>query len=72
MTDPISGFSKLTKEEKIEWLRKTYLADSPKATQILKQYWNPDADLQQLHEEFTENTLFQLLFTFWLSTKFSH
>lgn len=53
----ISGFSKLNKLEKIEWLSKHYLSDYPKAVSIIKQYWNTDEALQKLHDEFTENTI---------------
>lgn len=70
MTDPISGFSKLAKEEKINWLKKTYLKDSENAAQILKQYWNPDTRLQQLHEEFTENTLSNYYLPFGIAPNF--
>lgn len=54
---PVEGFSKMSKEGKIEWLVNEYLQGDAKAFQILKQYWNQDADLQQLHDEFSENTL---------------
>lgn len=54
---PVEGFSKMTKEGKIEWLVNEYLKGSEKAIQTLKQYWNSDADLQRLHDEFSENTL---------------
>lgn len=54
---PVEGFSKMSKEGKIEWLVNEYLEGSEKAIQTLKQYWNEDADLQQLHDEFSENTL---------------
>lgn len=57
MTELIAGFSKLSKEEKISWLRRTYLKDNPEATDILRQYWNQEPKLQQLHEEFAENTI---------------
>ncbi|SOC79978.1 3-hydroxy-3-methylglutaryl-coenzyme A reductase [Salinimicrobium sediminis] len=70
MTDPIPGFSKLTKEEKIEWLSNTYLANNPEAKNILQQYWNPNANLQQLHEEFTENTLSNYYLPFGLAPNF--
>ena len=70
MTDPISGFSKLTKEEKIEWLSTTYLSGNAEAKNILTQYWNPDANLQQLHEEFTENTLSNYYLPFGLAPNF--
>lgn len=54
---PISGFSKLNKKEKINWLTENYLKDSKHAKKILKQYWNDDAELQRLHDEFSENTI---------------
>ncbi len=57
MTKTVVGFSKLTKEEKIHWLAKTYLSDSKSAIVILKSYWNNDKKLQQLHDEFIENTI---------------
>lgn len=70
MIDPIPGFSKLSKEEKIKWLGKTYLAGNTEAEKILKQYWNPDSKLQQLHEEFTENTLSNYYLPFGLAPNF--
>lgn len=54
---PVEGFSKMSKEGKIEWLVNEYLNGSEAAIQTLKQYWNEDADLQRLHDEFSENTL---------------
>ena len=70
MIDPITGFSKLSKKEKIEWLSKTYLAGNKEAKNTLKQYWNPDSKLQQLHEEFTENTLSNYYLPFGLAPNF--
>ena len=57
MTKVVEGFSRFTKEEKIAWLLKNHFTDSEKAEAVLKQYWNQDSDLQQLHDEFTENTI---------------
>ncbi len=57
MTKTVVGFSKLTKEEKINWLTKTYLSNSKSAIETLKNYWNDDKKLQQLHDEFIENTI---------------
>ena len=53
----ISGFSKLTKIEKIDWLITHYLSNYPQADSIIKQYWHTDEALQKLHDEFTENTI---------------
>ena len=57
MGKPISGFSKLSKSKKIDWLVSTYFPNNNNAAQILKQYWNTNEKLQQLHDEFIENTI---------------
>ncbi len=57
MPNAISGFSKLTKSEKIEWLLDSYFTDKEKARTLVKQYWNTDDKLQKLHDEFIENTI---------------
>ncbi len=53
----ISGFSKLSKEQKIKSIAKMYFADPQYAEDLLKSYWNADPKLQQLHDEFIENTI---------------
>ena len=53
----IDGFSKLSKEEKIEWVSSTYFKSNLVSGKLLKQYWNDDIDLQKTHDEFTENTI---------------
>ncbi|TVZ26814.1 3-hydroxy-3-methylglutaryl-coenzyme A reductase [Gillisia sp. Hel_I_86] len=70
MITPISGFSKLNKEEKIDWLLKTYLQGSNIAEKVLKQYWNENEAVQQLHEEFTENTLSNFYLPFGIAPNF--
>lgn len=57
MNTAIAGFSKFTKEEKIAWIATTYFEEPETAVQTLKQYWNSDVQLQQLHDEFIENTI---------------
>lgn len=57
MKNNINGFSKLSKEKKIEWIAETYFAHPEKATQLIKSYWNADLKLQQLHDDFIENTI---------------
>ncbi len=57
MCKTISGFSKLSKSEKIDWIVNTYFSNPEKAKGILIQYWNTDETLQQLHDEFIENTI---------------
>ena len=57
MSAIISGFSKLSKSEKIDWIVKHYLSNSKSAKQTIIQYFNADQKLQQLHDEFIENTI---------------
>ena len=57
MNNAVAGFSKLSKEEKINWIAQEYFSNSNETIAIIKQYWNSDEKLQQLHDEFIENTL---------------
>ncbi|MFD0798802.1 hydroxymethylglutaryl-CoA reductase, degradative [Maribacter chungangensis] len=60
MTTPIAGFSKLTKTEKIAWLTSQYTKDPEASKLLLATYWNEDDAVQQLHDEFIENTITNL------------
>lgn len=57
MSNAISGFSKLSKSEKIEWLLDTYFTDKDASRNLVTQYWNSNEKLQKLHDEFIENTV---------------
>ena len=57
MKNTIAGFSKLSKEDKINWIAQTYFSNPQEAISTLKKYWNVDEKLQQLHDEFIENTI---------------
>ncbi|EIJ37943.1 MULTISPECIES: hydroxymethylglutaryl-CoA reductase, degradative [Galbibacter] len=57
MAEPVNGFSKLTKNQKIEWLAKNHFINKEEGIKTLEQYWNKDAKLQALHDEFIENTI---------------
>lgn len=57
MTQNIKGFSKLSKEEKVDWIVKTYFSTPETAKGIVSQYWNSNESLQKLHDEFIENTI---------------
>lgn len=57
MTPNIKGFSKLTKEEKVNWITNAYFANPKEAKELVTNYWNSDQNLQKLHDEFIENTI---------------
>ncbi|WP_283640409.1 hydroxymethylglutaryl-CoA reductase, degradative [Mesonia mobilis] len=66
----VKGFSKLSKDEKINWLTKNYFNDSSQAKQTLERYWNQDQKLQKLHDEFTENTISNYYLPFGIAPNF--
>jgi len=70
MSKIISGFSKFSKEEKINWLAKTFFNDKEVALKIIKQYWNSDKKLQQLHDDFIENTITNFYLPFGVAPNF--
>jgi hydroxymethylglutaryl-CoA reductase len=57
MNQNVKGFSKLSKEEKINWITNTYFVNPDEAKENIIKYWNSDENLQKLHDEFIENTL---------------
>ncbi|UQD55905.1 hydroxymethylglutaryl-CoA reductase, degradative [Flavobacterium sp. K5-23] len=57
MNNAVTGFSKLSKEEKINWIAKEYFSTPSEAIALLKNYWNTDEKIQKLHDEFIENTI---------------
>tara|TARA_Y100000991_G_scaffold139653_1_gene105196 strand:- start:22515 stop:23822 length:1308 start_codon:yes stop_codon:yes gene_type:complete len=70
MSKKIEGFSKLSKNEKIEWLNKICFNNNEKAKDILIQYWNSDDRLQKLHDEFSENTISNYYLPFAIAPNF--
>ena len=57
MQTPVSGFSRLSKEEKIDWIVSQYFNQNPEAKDTLTSYWNQDEKRQALHDDFIENTI---------------
>jgi hydroxymethylglutaryl-CoA reductase len=57
MTQINKGFSKLSKEEKIDWIVSQYFTNPQEAKQTVTQYWNSNENIQKLHDEFIENTI---------------
>lgn len=70
MNKRITGFSKLPKAEKISWLANTYFSDAKATKIILEQYWNSNEKLQQLHDEFIENTITNYYLPFGVAPNF--
>jgi hydroxymethylglutaryl-CoA reductase len=70
MNKEVSGFSKLSKEDKINWLATTYFSDSEAVKKVILNYWNTDNKLQKLHDEFIENTITNFYLPFAVAPNF--
>ncbi|KVV13769.1 hydroxymethylglutaryl-CoA reductase, degradative [Flavobacterium sp. TAB 87] len=57
MNNAVAGFSKLSKQEKIDWIANQYFSSPNEAIRLLQKYWNSDEKTQKLHDEFIENTI---------------
>ena len=66
----ISGFSKLTKEEKIKWITESFFSSPSKAKENLINYWNTNPNIQEIHDEFIENTLSNFYMPFGVAPNF--
>jgi len=71
MSKIISGFSKFSKDEKITWLAENYFKNQPEIIKIIKQYWNDDQKLQQLHDDFIENTITNFYMPYGIAPNFN-
>ncbi|NNK88046.1 MAG: hydroxymethylglutaryl-CoA reductase, degradative [Flavobacteriaceae bacterium] len=70
MVNPVSGFSKLSKSEKIDWVISNYFSGDDQARDRIMQYWNSDTELQRLHDEFIENTITNYYLPFGIAPNF--
>ena len=65
MNQNVKGFSKLSKEEKINWITSTYFSNPIEAKESLLKYFEKD----RVHRN---RYLNQFLLALWCSSKFRH
>ena len=53
----IDGYSKLSKEAKIEWLTENFFEGDISVKEEMMSYWHQDTKVQQIFDEFSENTI---------------
>lgn len=66
----ISGFSKLSKEDKIQWLTNHFYDDAAAVDKDLKCFWHSNSDLQKVLDGFSENTISNFIFPFGVAPNF--
>ena len=70
MSNFVNGFSKKNKLEKIDWIIKNHFHNNKKAKHILFSYLNNDESIQNLHDEFIENTISNFYLPFAVAPNF--
>ncbi len=66
----VSGFSKKTKAEKAQWVVETFASDPAQTLEVFKTYNHPNPSVQELHDEFIENTLANYYLPFAIAPNF--
>lgn len=66
----VKGFSKLSKDGKIEWIANEYLNGDENCIHLLKSYWHNDKATQKIHDEFIENTISNFYLPFGIAPNF--
>ena len=70
MSNFVNGFSKKKKLEKIDWIISNHFHNNKKAKDILFNYLNDDKSIQNLHDEFIENTITNFYLPFAVAPNF--
>ncbi|MCP4913018.1 MAG: hydroxymethylglutaryl-CoA reductase, degradative [Oligoflexia bacterium] len=61
---PISGFSKLSKNQKIDYIVENFLDNSSFAKDTITSFWHADEKSQKILDEFSENTITNFAFPY--------
>lgn len=66
----ISGFSKLSKSDKIRWIAENFTTDAIETERVLMSFWQQDTDLQRVLDGFSENTISNFPFPYGIAPNF--
>ena len=68
--DRVNGFSKLSKDEKIDWLELQLKKFGTSSVVDVKKFWHKDENLQKIFDDFSENTISNFYFPYGLAPNF--
>ncbi len=69
-TKAISGFSKLPKSGKLDWVTEQFFSDPARVRQELKSWWHSNEEQQRLLDGFSENTISNFPLPFGIAPNF--
>jgi hydroxymethylglutaryl-CoA reductase len=67
----VNGFSKLSKESKIEWLASQVPSEVKKSLKSMDRFWLDDSQEQKVFDDFSENTISNFYFPYGIAPNFS-
>jgi hydroxymethylglutaryl-CoA reductase len=70
MSKTVKGFSKLSKQAKIEWVAEHYGSEDSTIQQELQSFWHQNTDLQRIIDGFSENTLSNFVIPYGVAPNF--
>lgn len=70
MKKDVTGFSKLSKQGKLEWVANNHFKDADNLIQEFKSYWHTDDTVQKKFDEFSENTITNFYMPFGVAPNF--
>jgi hydroxymethylglutaryl-CoA reductase len=70
MSKTVKGFSKLSKQAKIEWVAEHHSSENSTMIQELQSFWHQNADLQRIIDGFSENTLSNFVIPYGVAPNF--
>ncbi len=65
----VSGFSKLSKDQKIEWV-KSQIGEDHQSLDSIRSFWHSDSDVQDMFDDFSENTVGNFILPFGIAPNF--
>ena len=69
-TKALSGFSKLSKKDKLQWLSTSYLNDTEEDIDTFSKFWLSEEHLQKVIDSFSENTISNFVLPYGLAHNF--
>ena len=66
----VAGFSKFSKDQKINWLIENYFDNDKQVRNVFDQYLISDKSLQDIHDQFSENTISNYILPYSLAPNF--
>ena len=66
----ISGFSRLSKEEKLDWIAQHFFESPQTTVEEFKSFWHSNEELQRVFDGFSENTVSNHFLPFGIAPNF--